>query len=531
MSHPVPLQYPHHSPRKRNQMNRTLAQRAAAAAGALVLAVAGVLVATAPASAALPANIDDARDGSSSITVHKHLQPSPAGEAGDGSEIPGGLPDPLEGVDFALYQLSGIDLSTEAGWDEAAAISAAIDGGAQPVPNADPATTVTIGGTPYPVAPVGTQATGSDGATTFGELSFGVYLVVEGEDNGDNSITTKAAPFVVSLPFATGANTWLYDVHAYPKNSVTGIVKTVTPPAEGSAEDLNRDLVRWNIALSVPVLAPGGTLTTLNVVDTIDAAELSFVATPPAGVAGNSFTVTDAAGDELAVPDDMFTWSPEPPAGTTLTLTATPAGLTWLTANAQGGTVSASILTRLVAPIPADGEVTNNVVGNVNDGTVTTETPAPVGELEVFKYAETAPGEQTGLAGASFALHTGTPATSANRVVLNGVDEWGPTDVSGYVKISGLTPGTYYLVETVPPTGYVLDATPRAVTIVAGQTVRPDAGAGSNYTEVENQQVPPWLLPLTGADGTLWFTIGGIALLTVAAGAAVLVARRKRAQV
>lgn len=523
----VPTQHPH-SRRKRNHMTRSLAQRAAAAAGAFALAVAGVLVASAPASAALPGNIDDARDGSSSITVHKHAQPSPAGDAGDGSEIVGGLPDPLEGVEFSLYQLSGVDLSTEAGWDAAAAISAAIDGGAQPVPNGDPATAVSIGGVSYPVSAAGTQETDAGGATTFGDLDFGVYLVVEGADNGDNNITTKASPFVVSVPFATGENTWLYDVHAYPKNSVTAISKSVTPPAPGSAEDLNRDLVRWNVALDVPVLAPGGTFTTFNLVDTIAPAELTFVATPPAGVDGNSFTVTDAAGDPLTVPDGTFTWSPEPPSGNALTLSATPAGLTWLAANAQGGTVSASILTRLVTPI-GDGEVTNNVVGNVNDGTVETDAPAPVGELEIFKYANTAPGMQTGLAGAQFTLHTGTPADDTNRVVLNGVDEWGPTDADGYVKISGLAPGTYYLVETVPPTGYVLDATPREVTIVAGQTVRPGAGVGgTNYTEVENTQVPPWLLPLTGADGTLWFTVGGIALLAVAAGAAIVVARRKR---
>lgn len=515
-------------------MRRSLAQRAAAAAGALTLAVAGVLAAAVPASAALPGNIDEARDGTSSITVHKHVQPATAGGAGDGTEIAGGLPDPLDGVEFTLYQLSGIDLSTEAGWDAAAAISAAIDGGAQAVPNADPATSVTIGAAgSFPVAAVGTQETGSDGAgvTTFGDLDFGVYLVVEGADPGENNITTKAAPFIVSVPFATGENTWLYDVHAYPKNSVTAIVKEVTPAVPGSAEDLNRDLVRWNLTLDVPNLAPGDSFTSFSLVDTIDTAELAFVEAPPAGVAGNSFVVTDAAGDELAVPAGTLVWSPEPPAGATLTLSASdPAGLAWLAENAQGGQVSASVLTRLVS-VPADGEVSNDATGNINDGSVTTTAPAPVGELEVFKYANTGtPATQTGLAGASFALYTGTPVSDANRVVLNGVNEWGPTGGDGYLKISSLAPGTYYLVETIPPTGYVLDTTPREVTIVAGQTVRPDQGVGgTNYTEVENQQVPPWLLPLTGADGTLWFTVGGVALLAIAAGAAVLIARRKKA--
>ncbi|WP_075890807.1 SpaH/EbpB family LPXTG-anchored major pilin [Actinomyces provencensis] len=519
----------------------SLGRRIVAALGAAAVGLAGAVALASPASAAIPANIDNSRNGNSTITVHKHAQPSPVGEAGDGTELDTAPANPLSGVEFSLYKLSNIDLTTVEGWTTATAVSTAINGGAVPVPDADPATSVTIGGTNYPVTPVETQETGTDGAATFGnasgaagtdDLGFGIYLIVEGADKGDNNITDKAAPFIVSLPFATGDNTWNYDVHAYPKNSVTAITKTVKEPAAGSAEDLNRDLVRWEIALDVPNLTTGDTLTKFEIVDTIVAAELSFVATLPTGVDGNSFTVTDAAGTVLTVPAGTFEWDPTTPAGITLTLKATTVGLEWLQNNAQGGTVTASILTKLVAV--GDGEVTNSVVGNVNDGTVTTDTPTDVGELEIFKWADTSSTETptiTGLGGAKFALYLDTAKTQ--RVVVNGVNEWGPTTDTGYLKISNLKPGSYYLVETVAPTGYQLDTAPREVTIVAGQTVRPTGAANeigtNNYKPVENQQVSEWKLPLTGANGQLLALLGGGALVLLAGGTA-LVARKRSHQ-
>ncbi|MFA5608363.1 MAG: SpaH/EbpB family LPXTG-anchored major pilin [Leucobacter sp.] len=512
-------------------------RRITAAVGTFALALMGVIALSTPASAAIPANIDTSRDGTSSITVHKHAEPAVPGQPGDGSAIPGGLPDPLNDVEFTLYPLTGIDLSTEAGWNTANTISAAINGGATVTVN-DPVTSVTIDGETYPVGSGTTQETETNGATTFGALDFGIYVVVEGADNSTpgHNITNKAAPFVVSVPFATGDNTWLYDVHAYPKNSVTGIDKTVDAPEPGSVEDLNRDLVRWEISLEIPRLPAGETLTEVELVDTIDATELAFVATPPTGVTGNSYKVLNSSGIELTVPDGSFTWSPEPPSGTTLTLAATADGLTWLQNNAQGGKVVASVLTRLMT---ADVDVTNNVAGNINDTTVTTMKKAPTGELEIFKWANTDPEEDTvtGLSGAKFALYTSLADAQSNlvadRVVVGGVSEFGPTDTNGYLMISALKPGTYWLVETVAPTGYQLDQTPLEVLIVAGETVRPSENdpEGSNYVDIENEQVPPWELPLTGSSGVLVFGLAGGALLAIAIGSAILAGRRKRARV
>lgn len=505
-------------------------KRAVAAAGALALVLAGSFALATPVAAEVPANIDATRDGTSSITVHKHAQPSPVGQAGDGSELPAAPADPLAGVEFGLYRLTGVDLATTAGWDAAAAISAAVGAGAVPVPDADPATSVTIGAAgSFPVTLVATQETEADGATAFEDLPFGVYLVVEGDDNGGNEITSKAAPFVVSVPFATGTNTWLYDVHAYPKNSVTEISKSVTQPDPASAEFRNRDLVRWAVDLGVPNLTTGGSLTRFEIVDTIDAGELGFVATPPTGVSGNAVTVTNAAGTTLTVPDGSYTWSPEPASGTTLTLTFTPAGRTWLAANAQGGTVSASILTRLVA-VGTDGLVQNSAAGHVNDGTVSTDATVEEGELQVLKYAETP--DRIGLGGASFALFTTEAAAlagdPADRVLVNGVGEFGATADDGGLRISNLRTGQYWLVETIAPIGYVLDATPHAVTIVAGEA---DPDTAVNYLEIANEQVPPWELPLTGGDGATWFAVGGAGLVLLAVGAGILVARRRSAQV
>lgn len=515
-------------------MNTSITRRLAAAVAAAALGVIGAVAVTVPASAAVPADIDFAKESTaqSAITVHKHAQPATPGAPGDGTDQ--GLTDGLDGVEFSLYRLGGIDLSTSAGWDAVEAVSEAIDGGATPVVAGDPPTSVTIGaaGT-FAVTQVGATQQTVSGATSWASLDFGIYLVVEGDDLGQNDITNKAEPFVVSVPYATGDNTWLYHVHAYPKNSVTGISKTVQAPAPGSAEDLNRDLVRWQVQLDVPRLAAGEELTTFELVDTIDPAELRFVATPPAGVDGNSVTVTDAGGTALTVPAGSYEISPDPVTDATgsLTVTFTPAGRAWLAANAQGGTVAFSVLTRLVDASVEN--VLNSAVGHVNDATVDTEKTTPVGELEVFKFAYTDEGDTTptGLAGARFALYTTQDDATAgqNRVVIDGVSEFGPSSDSGHLTIGPLAPGDYYLVETAAPAGYQLDATPRAVTIVAGETVRPGdpATGGTNYVPVENEQVPAWALPLTGGDGALWFGVGGAALVAVALGAALVMHRRR----
>ena len=75
------------------------------------------------------------------------------------------------------------------------------------------------------------------GLATFSGLPLGAYVVTE-------TVTPAgyvgSKPFIITVPMThpTDLNKWVYDVHAYPKNSKAGIEKTVkddTTPAIGSA--------------------------------------------------------------------------------------------------------------------------------------------------------------------------------------------------------------------------------------------------------------------------------------------------------
>lgn len=55
---------------------------------------------------------------------------------------------------------------------------------------------------------------------------------------------------------------------------------------------------------------------------------------------------------------------------------------------------------------------------------------------------------------------------------------------AGYLKVTGLAWGTYTIVETVAPTGFTLDSTPRTVTITAA-----NAQAGATMTAVVNARI------------------------------------------
>ncbi|EMR06505.1 Fimbrial subunit type 1 precursor [Bhargavaea cecembensis DSE10] len=100
------------------------------------------------------------------------------------------------------------------------------------------------------------------------------------------------------------------------------------------------------------------------------------------------------------------------------------------------------------------------------------------------------------------------------------------TDEDGQFKITGLTPGTYYLEETKAPTykndkeetkSYRLLAQPVKVTILHGEPTK---------VEVKNSK-SDWLLPTTGGIGTVLFTSGGLSLMLAAM---VLYARRRKSE-
>lgn len=459
---------------------------------------AGLLSATAfaaPASAFVDGpDLDPGQTGS--ITLHKFVQPeTPTGLPNDGSELtPAQLASltPLQGVSFSLRSVGNIDLTTNEGWAEAGGLTA-------DEVLADPAA--------YPLTAAGSGATDAAGDLTFPALPLGVYLVTE-TDPGENAVVQPAAPFLVTVPLPTGDNTWLYDVNVYPKNAVTEVVKTVD---DAAAFGLG-DTVDWRITGRVPFLAAADPLNGFAIGDILDA-RLGYKAA--------TVTAQTASGDPLPLPASDYTLTVPTPEGTSgpVEVVFTAAGLATLEAN-QGAVVALELATEVLSI--GDGSIENVGTLSVNSSISDAEAVTDWGALEIFKYA-TVDGVDERLSGAQFQIFTSEAdaSTRTNPVAVDGETTFTSNSAEN-IAIDGLKVGDYWVVETAAPTGYLANTTPIPVTIVLGSTADPV------LLEVENSQVPAWVLPLTGGNGAATLAILGGAVIALTVGAALLLNERRR---
>lgn len=515
----------HHHPWGKKKMKHTLRARATALLGAVVLGAVAVLGAAVPANAV---NIDTTAPVS--LTIHKHEQTATNGTTpGSGAELTPAPGPGINDVSFTVQRVGSIDLATDAGWDTVEAIQTRLTAG-DTITEALAATSQTLG-----AATTVTTATvaGQDGVAVFDAVKT-MYLVTE--TTTPSSVTAAAAPFLVTVPQAQN-DSWIYNVHVYPKNSVTGLEKSVVPPTLDETA-AGRDLVRYNLIADVPYLTSGTTsFSNFSVSDTIDTAYQSIVTAPPAGVAGASVTLADAASASVAlVPADYRIESFN--GGTEYRVTFESSGLTKL-ASAQGGQVTFTVLTR-ITDVPTNGQIVNRAGTSINgavNGTfdgVTPGTPITAttlfGDLQIFTHVN---GANTPLGPATYAL---LDATTGNPVIVNGSAVIGVADpATGLLTFPNIPVGDYRLDVVTAPAGYnLVDTDPIDVTVVAGTPVRDAANPtapGNNYVPVAYIQTPAWVLPLTGGDGGVLFTVGGGALVAFALGAAFIVARRKRAAI
>lgn len=133
--------------------------------------------------------------------------------------------------------------------------------------------------------------------------------------------------------------------------------------------------------------------------------------------------------------------------------------------------------------------------------------------VDVYKFDQA--NHENGLAGAKFILGT---ELSEDGIVGGTIIE-GITDANGDLVFGGLKAGTYYLQETEAPEGYVCNS--EVQTIVLDNTV-------ANYTyTIDFANV---LIPHTGGEGTLIFTMAGAAVMAVAV-VAYVIFRRKNSKV
>ncbi|MGO4859301.1 SpaH/EbpB family LPXTG-anchored major pilin [Arthrobacter sp. 2MCAF14] len=471
---------------------------AIASAGMLALGAGG-------AHAANTANIDPSKTGS--LTIHKYEKPAtPTNLPNDGTALTPAQTaalTPMAGVTFTVQKVNNIDLTTNAGWTTAAALTPA-QAAAQA---ASPGTTTT---------------TDASGTATLGNLPLGLYLVTE---TGYPAGVTPSAPFLVTLPMTdpAGGKSWLYDVNVYPKNAVTTATKTVN---DASVVKLG-DNVQWTITSDIPNVNP---IDGYRIVDKLDS-KLSHTNSTVA-LSNNAALVLNT---DYTVVFNTAT--------NTLTVDFTASGRAVLAANP-----TAKVLVTVNTTVNTVGEITNTALVYPNAASFNITPGQPNGPVVTPPVAVTKWGNivlhkkdsqsSAALAGAVFSVYPSRADALAgtNAISVAGASSW-TTDASGNLVISGLrysnwangatvSPGqpgyrSYWLVETKAPSGYALLAQPVETTVTGNA---PSAVTVTIDNVLANAG---FQLPLTGGVGTWALTAGGVLVLG-GAGLFMVTGRRKR---
>ena len=514
-------------------------------AAAMTLA-AGALVA--PTGAAAPADPNGSTidpQAATTLTVHKCEQTDTNGvKEGTGNEDPQAECKPVSDVEFTITKLN-VDLTTYDGWK----------------------TLADLKGNVFAAGDLKTDTvqkitTGADGLASFtdAQTEVGAYLVSETR-TPDKVI--PAEDFVVTLPMTNPERTseWNYNVHVYPKNTLSGVDKQVTDkPAPGSGRDIT-----YTITTSIPkVDYPGGArIKRYEVVDQLDKRIKKDALAPVVKIVGKKevtlaettdYTVITAEGTD-------HNWA---------TIQLTEEGRRKASEERYNGTGETKLQVPLTAKFDAnvnlEGDLSNTAGLIPNDspnftwdpshpgtkvpGIPTTPVLSKYGKVVLTKTGTDDLADKTKYNGAQFQVYectkTGSgatlkdsnPATQTVDPLTIGGENTFTTAGQGTVAISSLrandyvdgvkkdalTDDDYYcLVETKAPEGYTLQADPIPFRVLAADA------EGKVPTAVTVTDVPKnagFRLPLTGANGVIFLTIAGA--LLVAGGAAIAYANKRR---
>lgn len=431
-----------------------------------------------------------------SITIHKFEHPDQAlNLPNNGMEqgIPDGAATPLAGVTFSVQQVTGYDLTTNAGWQALKDLTPTIAKNGQ-------------------FGEERSVTTASDGTVTAGNLPVGVYLVTETEYPTG---ATPVAPFLVTVPLTDpeSNDAWIYNVHVYPKNSISTATKTVD---DDTAVKIG-DKVAWTILGDIPE------------VDVIDGYKVVDQLGPKLDYVSTAVSLTD--GEPLDPSDYTVTFDE---ASDTVTVLITIAGRAKLATHSEARVKV--VITTLINDV---GEITNEALVYPNKPSFDIQPGQPGGPLNpkdetkwgnvtIHKVAQTTSAD---LAGAVFAIFptqadalTGTNAIQTSDP-LPASGEWTFTGLrySGWADGEAVTKGqagyqSYWIAELKAPDGYELLAEPVEVVV-------DDFDTAIDYTVENVQSNAGFSLPLTGGMGTLALTAAGVLMI---AGALLLAARNRR---
>ena len=450
----------------------------------------------------------------------------------------------MAGVEFTITKLN-VDLTTPEGWKQLADAKGDVVKAGALKSN----TTQTI-------------TTGGDGLASFtdAQTEVGAYLVSETR-TPDKVI--PAEDFVVTLPMTNPDNTtkWNYDVHVYPKNTISGVDKKVTDkPAPGSGHDIT-----YTITTSIPkVDYPGGArIKRYEVVDQLDKRIKKDALTPVVKIVGQNET-------PLADTTDYTLITAEGADHNWATIQLTEEGRRKAAEARHNGTgetkVQVTLTAKFDATVNLEGDLSNTAGLIPNDspnftwdpsnpgtkvpGIPTTPVLSKYGKVVVTKTGTDELADKTKYNGAQFqvyectktaggaTLRDGDPSTQAVDPLTIGGEKTFTTAGQGMVEINYLRANDYVdgvkkdtltdedhycLVETKAPEGYTLQADPIPFRVLADNAT---AKAPTAVTVTDVPKNAGFRLPLTGANGVIFLTVAGA--LLVAGGAVVAYANKRR---
>src|SRR5690625_2282480 len=479
-----------------NATTRPSRRALAATTGAMLLASAfGVAASAAPT----------VEDKPTSLTIHKHEQSEehPAGDPADGLEQTVTSPV-LEGVEFTIQKLEDYDLLTNDGWADLVDLADDFD---------PQASDFGLGSTT--LGPAEALTTDSNGVAFFDDLQVGAYIVSETDVPAG---VTPALPFLITLPMThpNDLDTWIYDVHVYPKNSITDASKTVE---EGGSFAVGQD-VTWTITTDIPY--GEGTFDEYIISDDLDE-KLGYVSTEV------------YVGDDLLVEGvDYDLVAPAVGNNGEISIEFTEAGLTHLENNRDR-----QVQVKITTTILEMGEIENSVTFTPPGPTPPILVPPAVTKFGNFQIEKVTAGTGDPLGGAVFSVYLSEQDArdGVNAIEIDGETEF-VSGSDGIVSIEGLRYSgwannqevdrdddefiTYWLGEVKAPAGFELLAAP-----ISFEVDSQDSGIAAVVKNVPKNV--DFEIPVLGAGGTTTFIASGVILALAGAGVLILRSRKTAA--
>lgn len=497
----------------------------------------------------------------SSLTIHKYEGAPVEGANNNGEVVTGITNAPLKGVSFKACPVTGVDIHNPADWNTITKLNDAIskDDNNPKHEFVTDVDGVTVG--------LGTDCltgiTDEDGEIVWPNVDQGVYYVTE--TGAPIEVAEHVLPFLVTVPMPTDGG-WNYNVHVYPKNAKVDIEKEAV---DGGTIGVG-DVVEWKVTNTIPTVQRE-----------FDAYALLDKLDPSIEYVANSTVITlDGAPLVLGTDYTFNATNHSATDGQALRVDFTSVGLKKL--DAANGKDIVWTFNTTVLKVTENGAIPNSASVLPNDpdnewGTGATpppptEPPPGVpseevysnwGGLRIFKFEENDK-DGKALSGAVFqvfgseadanacstavkaAKGNSLPAGCANAVevsrdlagnAITPAQNKFTTDENGNITIPGLHTGVtnvpaqpgdsterdYWVVEIVPPAGFINEAEVIKYNVVTGKVTE------ASVLDVPNAQEPPSTLPQTGADiskALVWTALG---LLAIGGGIAV-VSRRKATQ-